>query len=228
MWATFYPPSSPHLHCWDLNLDCWYLHPFYCPNLLSCLPASCLVHPIQSSVCTNNGLSNTQIWSRYSHLKPFKWCCSVAQSRLTICDATGRSTPGFPVLHIFWRLSKLMSIESVMPSNHLTLYHLLLLLPSIFPRIRVFSNKSALDRSVGKESTCNAGDPSSIPGLERSAGKGIGYPLQDSWASLVAQLVKNPLAIQKTWVMSLGWEDPLEKAKATRSSILAWRIPWTV
>ena len=54
--------------------------------------------------------------------------------------------------------------------------------------------------SVGKESTCNAGDPSSIPGLERSAGEGIGYPLPSSWASLEAQLVKNPPAMQETWV----------------------------
>ena len=47
-------------------------------------------------------------------------------------------------------------------------------------------------------------------------------------ASLVAQLVKNPLAMQETWVQSLSWEDPLEKGKATHSHILAWRIPWTV
>ena len=87
-----------------------------------------------------------------------------------------------------------------------------------------------------------------IPGLGRSAGEGIGYPLQYSWASLVAQLVYNPPAMQETWVQSglfrpgfrpelwetqsrvqfLGWEDPLEKGKTTHSSILAWRIPWTV
>ena len=67
-----------------------------------------------------------------------------------------------------------------------------------------------------------------IPGLGRSAGEGIGYPLQYSWASLVTQLVKNPPAIQKTWARSLGWEDPLEKGVATHYSILAWRIPWTV
>ena len=54
--------------------------------------------------------------------------------------------------------------------------------------------------SVGKESTCNAGDPSSIPGSGRSTGKGIGYPLQYSWASLVAQLIKTLPAIQETWV----------------------------
>ena len=64
-----------------------------------------------------------------------------------------------------------------------------------------------------------------IPGLGGYAGEGIGYPVQYSWASLVAQLVKNPPAMQETWVQSLGWEDPLEKAKATHSSILAWRIP---
>ena len=67
-----------------------------------------------------------------------------------------------------------------------------------------------------------------IPGSGRFPGEGIGYPLQWSWASLVAQLVKNPPAMQETWVRSLGWEDPLEKGKATHSSVLAWRIPWTV
>ena len=84
------------------------------------------------------------------------------------------------------------------------------------------------DSSVGRESAYNAGDPSSIPGLGRSAGEGIGYPLQYSWASLVAQRVKNPPAMPETWVRSLGWDDPLEKGKATHSSILVWRIPWTV
>ena len=64
--------------------------------------------------------------------------------------------------------------------------------------------------------------------LGRSPGEGIGYPLQYSWASLVAQLVKNLPAMWETWVCSLGWEDPLEKGKATHSGILAWRIPWTI
>ena len=82
--------------------------------------------------------------------------------------------------------------------------------------------------SVGKETACNAGDPGSIPGSGRSAGKGIGYPLQYSWASLVAQLVQNLPAMWETCVRSLGWEDPLEKGTATHSSILTWRIPWTV
>ena len=75
--------------------------------------------------------------------------------------------------------------------------------------------------SVGRESTCNAGDPSWSPGSGRSSGEGIGYPLQNSWASLVVQTVKNLPAMQETWVISLGWEDLLEKGKATHSSILA-------
>ena len=75
--------------------------------------------------------------------------------------------------------------------------------------------------SVGKESACNAGYPSSIPVSRRSAGEGISCLLQYSWAFLVAQLVKNLPAMRETWVQSLGWEDPLEKGKATHSSILA-------
>ena len=61
--------------------------------------------------------------------------------------------------------------------------------------------------SAGKESACNAGDPSWIPGWGRSPREGIGYPLQYSWASLVAQTVKNPPAMRETWAQSLGQED---------------------
>ena len=84
------------------------------------------------------------------------------------------------------------------------------------------------DSSVGKESACSAGYPSSIPGSGSATGEGKGYLFQYSWASFVAQLVKNPPAMRETWVQSLGWEDPLERGKATHSSILAWRIPRTV
>ena len=80
-----------------------------------------------------------------------------------------------------------------------------------------------LDSSVGKESTCNAGDPGLIPGSGRSAGEGIGYALQYSWASLVAQIIKYTPAMWETWVQSLGWDNPLEEGRATHSSILAWR-----
>ena len=95
--------------------------------------------------------------------------------------------------------------------------------------MRTFSvSKGFPGNSVGKDSTCNAGDASSIPGSRRSAGEGIGYPFQYSWASLVAQLVKNLPTMWDTWVRSLGWEVPLKKGTATHSSILAWRIPRTV
>ena len=83
-----------------------------------------------------------------------------------------------------------------------------------------FMHKDFPDSSVGKESAFNEGDPTSISGSGRSPGERIGYPLQYSWASLVAQLVKNPPAIRETWIRSLGWED-LEKGVATHSSILA-------
>ena len=80
------------------------------------------------------------------------------------------------------------------------------------------------DSSVGEESAMQG----SIPGPGRSAGEGIGYPFQYSWASLVVLLVKNPPAMQEPQVRLLGWEDPLKKGKATHSNILAWRIPWAV
>jgi len=66
-----------------------------------------------------------------------------------------------------------------------------------------------------------------FPGSASSLGEGISYPLQYSWASLMAQIVKNLPAMQEACVQSLGWEDPLKKGTATHPSILAWRIPWT-
>ena len=82
--------------------------------------------------------------------------------------------------------------------------------------------------SAGKKSAYNAGDPGLIPGLGRCAGEGLDYPLQYSWASLVACLVKNPPAMRETWVQSLDWEDILEEDMAIHSNILTWRIPWTI
>ena len=81
-----------------------------------------------------------------------------------------------------------------------------------------------LGGSDSKEAACNAGDPGSVLQLGRSPGEGIDYPLQYSWAFLVVQLVKNLPAMWQTWVQSLGWEDPLEKGKATNSSILAYTV----
>ena len=92
----------------------------------------------------------------------------------------------------------------------------------------LFQVKEGPSSSVGKESACNAGDSSSIPGSGRFTEEGIGDPLQYSWASLVAQMVKNPPAMWETWVRSLSWEEPLEKGTATHSSILFLSIPRTV
>ena len=79
--------------------------------------------------------------------------------------------------------------------------------------------------SAGKESACNSGDPSSIPGLGSSPGEGIDYPLQYSWASLVVQTVRNLPAVREAWVQPLGWEDALEEGMTTHLSNPAWRIP---
>ena len=84
--------------------------------------------------------------------------------------------------------------------------------------MRVFPHSS-----VGKESACNAGDPGSIPGSGRSAGEGIGYPLQYSWASLVAQLVKNPTAMWETWVEKIPWK----RAWQLIPVFLPGESPWT-
>ena len=81
--------------------------------------------------------------------------------------------------------------------------------------------------SAGKESACNARDAFLISGSGSSPGERTGYLLKYSWASLVAQMVKNPPAMKKTQIWSMGCEDPLEDSMATHSSILAWRIPWT-
>ena len=82
--------------------------------------------------------------------------------------------------------------------------------------------------SAGKESTCNVGDPDSIPGSGRSAGEGKGYPLQYSWASLVALLVKNPPAMRETLGSIPGLGRSPGEGNDTHSSVLAWRMPWTV
>ena len=81
--------------------------------------------------------------------------------------------------------------------------------------------------SAGKVSTCNTGDPGLIPGLGTSAGEGIGYWLQYSWASLVAQTIKNPPAMWETWVWSLGWEVPLEKGTGYPIQYSSLENSWT-
>ena len=80
--------------------------------------------------------------------------------------------------------------------------------------------------SAGKEFAYKVGDPCSTPGSGRSPGEGIGYPLQYSWTSLVAQKAKNPPAKRETWVLSLGWEVPLEEGVAAIPVFLPGESPW--
>ena len=126
-------------------------------------------------------------------------------------------------------LSNLSSWEHRGFRMMVTLKLLYILFPFVAVMYRYGSNIMTLiwnlRSSAGKESTCNAGDPNSIPGSEHSLGEGIGYPLQGSWASLLAQMVKNPPTMRETWVWSLDWDDHLEKGMATHSSIFAWKIP---
>ena len=109
--------------------------------------------------------------------------------------------------------------------THISFHPFLFLFISIRPQIPLDPKEPLLlwswflpmlcfpDSSVGKESSCNPGDPGSIPGLGRSTGEGIGYLLQYSWASLVAQLVKNLPVTWETWFRSLGWEDPWRRER---------------
>ena len=156
-----------------------------------------------------------------------------------------------------------------MPSNCLILCRPLLLLPSVFPNIRVFSNESVLHIRWPKywSFSFDISPSNEHPGLMSFRMDWLDLPyhwssmkvtfcytwkysgfysffflfflfVSSSWpfgfvtgfifaqASLVAQLVKNLPTMWENWVQSLGWEDPLDKGKATHSSILAWRIPW--
>ena len=94
--------------------------------------------------------------------------------------------------------------------------------------LKFHQSRASLTVQLVKNPPAMQETPVQFPGLGRSARAGIGYMLQYCWASLMIQLVKNLPAMQETRVRSLGWEDPLEKRKATPSNILTWRIPWTV
>ena len=141
----------------------------------------------------------------------FALLCSVPRLCPTLCDPMDCSMSGFPVFHCLPKSAQtpVHWVNDAVQPSHPQSPHLHSL--TDFDSFTLSHSQCFPGSSVGKESTGNAGDPGSIPGLGRSAGKGRGYSLQSSRASLVAQLVKNPPAMQATWVRSLGWEDLLEK-----------------
>ena len=152
---------------------------------------------------------------------------SLCKSQAQSCYFSSIISPG-PIK----KLSHLPSIAMILINIHNNCHiarsicqFLDLMFPELWAPFKIIGHLLGFpDSSVGKECACHAGNSGSIPGPGRSPGEGIGYPHQCSWASLVAQLVKNPPAMRETWVRSLGWEDPLENGNAIHSSILAWRI----
>ena len=121
-----------------------------CPSFVMAVSITLLVSSLYSFLLTPSKKSEQRHFPLLSHLtlpsSPVAeaCCCSVAKLYLTLCGPMDCNTPGLPVLHQLPELAQLMSIESVMPSNHLILCRPLLLPPSIFPNIRVFSSESAL------------------------------------------------------------------------------------
>ena len=161
-------------------------------------------------------------------------CCPITKPCVTLCDPMNFSVTGFhpPLFHGVcsdscplsqwcnptilrgWQVSIRQMTSLALPRWYLMGWFEI-------PFLQLNLSLGFQHSSVGKESACNAENSGLIPGSGRSVGEGIGYPLQYSWVSLVTHLVKNPSAMRETWVRSLGWEDPLEKGKATHSSILA-------
>ena len=138
-------------------------------------------------------------------------CCSVTQSRPTLCNSKDSECQASLSITNSQSLLKLMSLESVMPFNHLILCHPLLLLPSIVPSIRGFSSESVLCIRWPKYWS-------------------FSYSLSSSseYSGPISFRIDKRLSImQETRVWSLGREDPLEKEMAIHSSTLAWKIPWT-
>ena len=146
----------------------------------------------------------------------------------TVCSPPGSSVHGISQTRIFEWVAISFSRWSSRPRDQ-TLVSCLLNCWQILYWLShwdaVENQRTKRGSSAGKESACNAGDPDSIPDSGRSPGEGLDYPLQYSWVSLVAQMLKNLPEMRKTWVQSLGWEDPLGDDMAAHSSILAWRIP---
>ena len=135
---------------------------------------------------------------------------SVAQSCPTLCYPMNCSTPGGPVHH---QLPEFTQTHIYRVGDAIQPFHPL---SSPSPPAPNPSQHQSLLQWVNSlhEVAKVLESPIQFPGSGRSTAEGIGYPLQNSWASLVAQPVKNLSAMRETWVRSLGWEDPLEKGKS--------------
>ena len=170
---------------------------------------------VRLSCKTNAGDKEGSVQAQHPTEKPCKWillCFSPCQ-----CSQSGWAVSLSGGIGLSWAGRRKPKHWSKTRNRTRTHYFLLRKLVNLlvgFPGM-----------SAGKESSCNTGDHGLIPGSGRSAGEGIGYPLQYSWASLVVMTVKNPPAMRKTWIRSLGWENILEEGRATHSSSLASRIP---
>ena len=189
---------------------------------LKSLPHVCeLVRPrkLKLSCKTNAGDKEGSIPAQHPAEKPCKWilpCFSPCQ-----CSQSGWAAEPWVLLSeeicLSWAGRRKPKHWSKTRNRTRTHYFLL--------RKLVNSLVGFSGISAAKESSCNTGDHGLIPGSGRSPGEGIGYPLQYFGASLVVMTVKNPPAMQKTWIRSLGWENILEEGMATHSSSLSSRIP---
>jgi len=168
---------------------------------------------------------------------PYSWQIvvvvqSLSPVRLFVIPWTA-AYPGSLSFSISWSLLRLMSIESVMPSNHLVLCRPLLFLSAIFPSISVFPNESVLhikwpkyrsfsfSISLSNEYSGLISWKSTVDNTQNP----INNRTRLNLGFLRGSVVKSLPAMQETWVWSLGWEDPLEKEMATHSSILVWGTP---
>ena len=184
--------------------------------------------------------------------------CSVAESCPTLCDPVDCSVPGFPVLHyllefaetcVYWVDDTMQSSYPLSPLSPSALFPSIRVFssesarPIRWPKYWSFSFSISASNEYSRliSFRIDLCDLLAVQGALKSLlqhhssktsilqGKAFFMvQLSHLWASLVAQLVKNPPAVRETWVWSLGWEDPLEKGMAIHSSVLAWRIPWTV
>ena len=147
-------------------------------------------------------------------------------TQMCLCEEQGKSWCLLLRCGKLWK--ELVQAWKICPGGKSLLIIFLFLIPnSSSSSLYLYQLLGFLGSSTGKESVGNAGDSGWIPGSGSSPREGTVYPIHYSWASLVAQTIKNQAVMWETSVRYLSWEDLLEEGMATHSSILAWRIPLT-